>query len=160
MTRAQWQQNPKQVNDASNSYDVRKTIQQTQTGLTWNKPINDQQELYMMVYAGQREVVQYQSIPKAPQLNPRHAGGVIDFSRDYYGTDIRWTSKDLLPNTRFSAGLAFDYMDEDRKGYENFDANGRFGVKGALRRDENNTLWNLDPYVQASWNFLPAWTVD
>ncbi len=160
LTRAQWQQNPKQVNDASNSYDVRKTIQQTQTGLTWNKPINDQQELYMMVYAGQREVVQYQSIPKAPQLNPRHAGGVIDFSRDYYGTDIRWTSKDLLPNTRFSAGLAFDYMDEDRKGYENFDANGRFGVKGALRRDENNTLWNLDPYVQASWNFLPAWTVD
>ena len=76
------------------------------------------------------------------------------------GTDIRWTGKDLLPNTRLTVGLAFDYMDEDRKGYENFDANGNFGKKGNIRRNENNTLWNLDPYVQASWNFLPNWTLD
>ncbi len=47
---------------------------------------------------------------------------MIDFSRDYYGTDLRWTGKDLLPNTRFTAGFAFDAMDEDRQGYENFDS--------------------------------------
>ncbi|WP_180105791.1 MULTISPECIES: TonB-dependent receptor [unclassified Acinetobacter] len=160
LNREQLRQNPKQVNDANNTYDVRKEISQTQTGLTWKKPLNDQHELNAMVYMGQRDVVQYQSIPKNPQNNARHAGGVIDFSRDYYGTDIRWTGKDLLPNTRFTAGLAFDYMDEDRKGYENFDANGNFGKKGNIRRNENNTLWNLDPYVQASWNFLPNWTLD
>jgi len=171
-------QNPKQVNDAQNIYDVRKEIDQTQTGLTWKKPINDQHELYAMVYMGQRNVTQYQSIPKGDispnlgvnnvghpksstaQMNPRHAGGVIDFSRDYYGTDIRWTGKDLLPNTRLTAGFAFDYMDEDRQGYENFDSNGKYGVKGNLRRDEKNSLWNLDPYVQASWQFLPAWRLD
>ena len=160
LNREQLRQNPKQVNDANNTYDVRKEISQTQTGLTWKKPLNDQHELNAMVYMGQRDVVQYQSIPKNPQNNARHAGGVIDFSRDYYGTDIRWTGKDLLPNTRFTAGLAFDYMDEDRKGYENFDANGNFGKKGNIRRNENNTLWNIDPYVQASWNFLPNWTLD
>jgi len=174
LTRTQWEENPKQVNDALNEYDVRKEINQTQTGITWSKPINDQHELYTMAYAGHREVTQYQSIPKcayiddantlcrpnSAQLNPRHAGGVIDFSRDYYGTDLRWTGKDLLPNTRLTAGLAFDYMDEDRQGYENFDANNRYGVKGNLRRDENNTLWNLDPYLQASWDFLPNWTLD
>lgn len=160
LNREQLRQNPKQVNDANNTYDVRKEISQTQTGLTWKKPLNDQHELNAMVYMGQRDVVQYQSIPKNPQNNARHAGGVIDFSRDYYGTDIRWTGKDLLPNTRLTAGLAFDYMDEDRKGYENFDANGNFGKKGNIRRNENNTLWNLDPYVQASWNFLPNWTLD
>ena len=160
LNREQLRQNPKQVNDANNTYDVRKEISQTQTGLTWKKPLNDQHELNAMVYMGQRDVVQYQSIPNNPQNNARHAGGVIDFSRDYYGTDIRWTGKDLLPNTRFTAGLAFDYMDEDRKGYENFDANGNFGKKGNIRRNENNTLWNLDPYVQASWNFLPNWTLD
>jgi iron complex outermembrane receptor protein len=131
-----------------------------------------------MAYAGQREVTQYQSIPKGiispnlgldaqgnpkpstAQMSPRHAGGVIDFSRDYYGTDLRWTGKDLLPNTRLTAGLALDYMDEDRQGYENFNSSGQFGVKDNLRRDEKNTLWNLDPYLQASWNFLPNWTLD
>lgn len=160
LTHQQWQANPKQVNDANNIYDVRKEINQTQTGLTWSKPINDQHELYAMAYLGHREVTQYQSIPSAAQINPRHAGGVIDFSRDYYGTDIRWTGKNLLPNTRVTAGLAFDYMDEDRQGYENFDANGQFGVKGKLRRDEQNFLWNLDPYLQAAWDFLPNWTLD
>lgn len=160
LTRAQWQENSKQQVPFLKQFDVRKDITQTQTGLTWSKPLNDQNELYAMAYAGQRDVVQYQSIPSSTQANLRHAGGVIDFSRDYYGTDLRWTGKELLPNTRFTAGLAFDSMDEDRKGYENFDAGGNYGVKGNLRRDENNTLWNLDPYLQASWNFLPAWTLD
>lgn len=160
LNRQQWKDNPKQVNDAKNIYDVRKEISQTQTGLTWLKPINDQHELYGMVYAGHREVTQYQSIPKTTQANPRQAGGVIDFSRNFYGTDLRWTGKDLLPNTRFTAGLALDFMDEDRQGYENFDSDDKYGVKGNLRRDENNTLWNLDPYLQAAWQFLPTWRLD
>ena len=160
LNRSQWQANPKQVNDSQNIYDVRKSIDQTQTGLTWTKPLNDQNELYAMFYLGNRQVVQYQSIPSSAQKNPRHAGGVIDFDRDYYGADLRWTGKDLLPNTTFIAGLAFDQMREDRQGYENFDSSGRYGVKGVLRRDEINTLWNLDPYIQASWQFLPQWHLD
>lgn len=160
LNRAQWQANPKQVNDSQNIYDVRKEIEQTQTGLTWNKPLNDQQELYGMIYFGNRQIVQYQSIPSSAQKNPRHAGGVIDFDRDYYGVDFRWTGKELLPNTTFIAGLAFDHMREDRQGYENFDATGRYGLKGELRRDEINTLWNLDPYIQASWQFLPQRHLD
>ncbi|MGR3978569.1 TonB-dependent receptor [Acinetobacter sp. 1207_04] len=160
LSRAQWKADPKQVNDAKNQYDVRKEINQTQTGLNWLKPLNDRHEIYSMIYAGHREVTQYQSIPKAAQNNARHAGGVIDFERDFYGVDLRWTGKDLLPNTRVSAGLAYDAMNEDRQGYENFDANNNFGVKGNLRRDEKNTLWNLDPYLQASWSFLPTWSID
>lgn len=169
----QWKANPKQVNDSKNTYNVRKEIEQTQTGLTWTKPLNDQQELYSMFYLGNRQVVQYQSIPKcginkvtgecipnSSQLNPRHAGGVIDFDRDYYGADFRWTGKEVLPNTTLVAGVALDRMVEDQKGYENYDDTGRYGVKGDLRRNENNTLWNLDPYVQASWQFLPTWHLD
>ncbi|MFN4093105.1 MAG: TonB-dependent receptor domain-containing protein [Acinetobacter johnsonii] len=160
LSREQWKTNPKQVNDRTNTYNVRKEIEQTQTGLTWTKPLNDQQELYSMFYLGNRQVVQYQSIPKGPQANARHAGGVIDFDRDYYGADFRWTGKALLPNTTLVAGVALDRMVEDRKGYENYDETGRYGVKGDLRRNENNTLWNLDPYVQASWQFLPTWHLD
>ncbi|MEG2884225.1 MAG: TonB-dependent receptor, partial [Acinetobacter sp.] len=163
LNRTQWQQNPRQVNDVNNVYNVRKDIEQTQTGVTWSKPINDQHELYAMAYFGNRQVTQYQSIPQSAQVNPNHAGGVIDFERNYYGADFRWTGKELLPNTTFSAGLAVDTMDEDRKGYENFNlVNGKpsYGLKGALRRDENNTLWNVDPYLQASWQFLPTWRLD
>ncbi|MDN5556319.1 MAG: TonB-dependent receptor [Acinetobacter sp.] len=160
LSREQWKANPKQVNDSNNTYNVRKEIEQTQTGLTWTKPLNDQQELYSMLYLGNRQVVQYQSIPKGPQANARHAGGVIDFDRDYYGADFRWTGKEVLPNTTFVAGVALDRMVEDRKGYNNYNHAGTLGVKGDLRRNENNTLWNLDPYVQASWQFLPTWHLD
>ncbi|ENW02730.1 TonB-dependent receptor [Acinetobacter beijerinckii] len=163
LNRTQWQQNPRQVNDVNNIYNVRKDIEQTQTGVTWSKPINDQNELYAMAYFGNRQVTQYQSIPQSAQNNPNHAGGVIDFERNYYGADFRWTGKELIPNTTFSAGVAVDSMDEDRKGYENFNlVNGKpfYGVKGTLRRDEDNSLWNVDPYVQASWQFLPSWRLD
>ncbi|MCV2442559.1 TonB-dependent receptor [Acinetobacter bereziniae] len=164
LTRDKWKQNPKQVTDNKNEFNVRKDINQTQTGVNWTKPINDQNEIYSMVYLGHREVTQYQSIRDIAQMNPRHAGGVIDFSRDFYGADLRWTGKELLPNTRISLGLAYDAMNEDRQGYENYilDNNKKphYGIKGNLRRDERNTLWNLDPYLQVSWQFLPTVRLD
>ncbi|MCH4243963.1 TonB-dependent receptor [Acinetobacter gerneri] len=167
LTRSDWQANPKQVVKNVLDYNARKEIEQIQTGVTWDKPLDDQNDLYAMAYMGQRSVTQYQSIPKISQVTnpltektkPYQAGGVIDFDRQYYGADLRWTGKDLLPNTKLSAGLALDAMTEDRKGFNNF-AGDTLGIKGATRRDEDNTLWNIDPYVQASWNFLPTWTLD
>ncbi|MGT2551628.1 TonB-dependent receptor family protein [Acinetobacter geminorum] len=164
LTHDQWNANPKQQVPFLKQFNVRKDIEQTQTGVTWSKPINDKNELYAMAYLGNRQVTQYQSIPKSTQdASINHAGGVIDFERDYYGADFRWTGKELLPNTTVSVGVALDTMDEDRKGFENFNlVNGQpsYGVKGNLRRDEDNTLWNIDPYLQASWQFLPTWRLD
>ncbi|MFV7479537.1 TonB-dependent receptor domain-containing protein [Acinetobacter junii] len=163
LTRADWEKNPKQVAKNVLDYNARKTIDQTQTGLTWSKPLNDQNELYAMTYIGQRQVTQYQSIRDTVQKNPNtpyQAGGVIDFKRDYYGADFRWTGKDLLPYTQFSAGVAIDAMNEDRQGYQNFNDAGDKGIKGAVRRDERNTLWNVDPYLQASWSFLQTMRLD
>ena len=170
LTREQWRANPKQVAANVLLYNARKEIEQFQTGLTWNKPINDQHEFYGMAYWGQREVTQYQSIPKCrfennicvpdtSQLAAKHPGGVIDFDRQFYGTDLRWTGKDILPNIKLIAGVAVDVMTDDRKGYQNF-VGDVLGIKGELRRDEDNTLWNADPYLQASYNFAPDWTLD
>ncbi|MDQ9037071.1 TonB-dependent receptor [Acinetobacter seifertii] len=164
LTHDQWNANPKQQVPFLKQFNVRKDIEQTQTGVTWSKPINDKNELYAMAYLGNRQVTQYQSIPKSTQdASINHAGGVIDFDRNYYGADFRWAGKELLPNTTVSVGVALDAMDEDRKGYENFNlVNGQpsYGFKGKLRRDEDNTLWNIDPYLQASWQFLPTWRLD
>ncbi|MCG4607387.1 hypothetical protein L0O74_13760, partial [Bifidobacterium longum] len=76
-------QNPKQVVGNVTKYNARKEINQTQMGLNWSKPINDQHELYGMVYVGQRSVTQYQSTPSTSQINnpsieigkPYQAGG-------------------------------------------------------------------------------------
>lgn len=164
LTRDQWNANPKQQVPFLKQFNVRKDIEQTQTGVTWSKPINDKNELYAMAYLGNRQVTQYQSIPKSTQdASINHAGGVIDFERDYYGADFRWTGKELLANTTVSVGVALDAMDEDRKGFENYNLvndQPSYGVKGNLRRDEDNTLWNIDPYLQASWQFLPTWRLD
>ncbi|RJO07187.1 TonB-dependent receptor [Acinetobacter baumannii] len=164
LTHDQWNANPKQQVPFLKQFNVRKDIEQTQTGVTWSKPINDKNELYAMAYLGNRQVTQYQSIPKSTQeASINHAGGVIDFERNYYGADFRWTGKELLPNTTLSVGVALDAIDEDRKGFENFNlVNGQpsYGVKGNLRRDEDNTLWNIDPYLQASWQFLSTWRLD
>jgi len=172
LTRDQWRENPKQVAANVLLYNARKEIEQVQTGLTWNKPINELNEIYAMVYAGQRSVTQYQSTPKCAyvkdtdvcipntiQLGKKHAGGVIDFDRNFYGADIRWMGKEVIHNLKLIAGVAIDGMTEDRKGYQNFVGN-TLGVKGELRRNEDNTLWNADPYIQASYNFAPDWTLD
>ncbi|OTG90494.1 TonB-dependent receptor family protein [Acinetobacter sp. ANC 3813] len=159
LTRDQWKENPKQVAGNVLLYNARKEIEQLQTGLTWNKPLNDQHEIYAMAYAGQRSVTQYQSIPKTAQGGANHAGGVIDFDRNFYGTDLRWTGKELMPNLKLIAGVAIDAMTEERRGYENF-AGTVLGVKGDLRRNEDNTLWNIDPYAQASYALTDAVNVD
>ncbi|MBI1451262.1 MULTISPECIES: TonB-dependent receptor family protein [Acinetobacter] len=159
LTREQWKANPKQVAGNVSLYNARKEIEQLQTGLTWNKPLNDQHEIYAMAYAGQRSVTQYQSIPQTAQGGANHAGGVIDFDRNFYGTDVRWTGKELLPNLKLIAGVAIDAMTEERRGYENF-AGSVLGVKGNLRRNEDNTLWNIDPYAQASYAINDVVNVD
>ncbi|GAB3041285.1 TonB-dependent receptor [Acinetobacter apis] len=169
LTRAAWQTDPKQAVDASYKYNTRKELEQVQTGLTWLKRIDDQQTLYVMGYVGYRGVTQYQSIPNTTQrANESNTGGIISFDRAYYGMDLRWTGTDLLPSTDISLGVALDGMHDSRRGFENFlrtSANTAatdydFGVQGNKRRDEDNTLWNIDPYLQASWQILPDWRLD
>lgn len=59
LTRSDWQANPKQVVKNVLDYNARKEIEQIQTGVTWDKPLDDQNDLYAMAYMGQRSVTQY-----------------------------------------------------------------------------------------------------
>lgn len=142
-------------------YDTRKTVLQSQAGLLYEHPLDARQQLRVMLYAGTRETVQFQSIPPSAQQNPLHAGGVIDLSRDYAGVDLRWRGR--FDPVELVAGLAHDRMDEKRRGYENYlgpVATPQLGVRGRLRRDERNEVSNLDPYAQATWHINPQWTLE
>lgn len=146
-------------------YDTRKTVDQTQAGLTYERRIDASQTLRLMLYTGERKTTQFQAIPPSAQLNPLQSGGVIGLARDYGGIDLRWSAKLQLADRPLDivAGLAYDSLHEWRMGYENYI--GRvttpiLGVQGRLRRNERNTVWNLDPYAQATWQFAERWTLE
>lgn len=146
-------------------YDTRKSVSQSQVGLLYEYRIDARQQLRLMTYAGERRTVQFQSIPPTAQLNPLSAGGVIDLQRRYQGLDLRWRGEFALAARPLElvAGLGYDDLREWRTGYENF-LGAAFapvlGVRGRLRRNERNTVQNLDPYAQATWHFAPDWTLE
>lgn len=161
----QWRENPRQVVSNVTLYNTRKSVDQTQGGLHYQRQMGENDDLSVMMYAGIRETTQYQSIPASVQSNPQHPGGVIDLTRHYQGIDTRWTHRDTLlavPVT-LTGGLDYETMTERRKGFENFTAfNGAtdYGVQGNLRRNERNLMWNLDPYLQTAWQLTDSWSLD
>ncbi|WP_218569558.1 MULTISPECIES: TonB-dependent receptor [Gammaproteobacteria] len=166
LTRSQYEADPRQATPQAEQYNTRKTVRQSQGGLVYERQVDANNDLRAMVYYGERDTVQYQSIPVATQRNPQHAGGVIDLQREYGGIDLRWTSRLSLAGQPLTliGGVSYDSLSERRRGYENFTGSASspsaVGVRGRLRRDETNDVFNLDPYVQASWEFAPGWTLD
>lgn len=163
LTADEWRDNPRQ-SPRGDQYNTRKDTRQTQGGLRYERQLSAQDDLSVMMYAGERETTQYQSIPRAPQLKPSHAGGVIDLTRHYQGIDTRLTHRgELLVPVTLTAGLDYENMSERRKGYENFVmVNGapQYGEQGALRRNERNLMWNVDPYLQTQWQLTDKLSLD
>lgn len=163
LTADEWHDNPRQ-SPRGDQYNTRKNTRQTQAGLRYERQLSAQDDLSVMMYAGERETTQFQSIPRAPQLKPSHAGGVIDLTRHYQGIDTRLTHRgELLVPVTLTAGLDYENMSERRKGYENFVmVNGapQYGEQGALRRNERNLMWNVDPYLQTQWQLTDKLSLD
>lgn len=136
-------------------YNTRKSIDHTQVGATWEQRFG-QDRLRVTAYGGNREVIQYQSFSRGFQAPPTHSGGVVNFDRDFYGTDLSWMHVSQLAGGKLSTTFGVEYgrSTDGRQGYENF-VGAQFGVKGALRRDERDKVSNLDPYVQAEWQSGP-----
>ncbi|WP_220990270.1 TonB-dependent receptor PqqU [Klebsiella pneumoniae] len=163
LTADEWRDNPRQ-SPRGDQYNTRKNTRQTQAGLRYERQLSAQDDLSVMMYAGERETTQFQSIPRAPQLKPSHAGGVIDLTRHYQGIDTRLTHRgELLVPVTLTAGLDYENMSERRKGYENFVmVNGapQYGEQGALRRNERNLMWNVDHYLQTQWQLTDKLSLD
>ena len=161
LTRAQFEADPRSVDPAANNFNTRKTVDQLQGGLVYERRINANHSLRALVYSGKRETRQFQAIPTGPQNNPLHPGGVISLDRNYSGTDLRWTVKGVLGEVPASlvAGLAYDKLAEHRVGYQNF-VGTTLGVQGARRRDENNDVSNFDQYLQAALQLTPAFSLN
>ncbi|WP_375546625.1 TonB-dependent receptor PqqU [Erwinia pyrifoliae] len=164
LTAEEYQANPRQ-SPRGDAFNTRKSLDQTQFGLRYQREFSDSDRLTLTTWHGERHTTQYQSIPLAPQRNPAYPGGVILLERKYQGIDTRWQHDGQLgavPVT-LNGGVDYETMTERRQGFQNYNLVGgvpAFGEKGAQRRNEKNTLWNLDPYLQTRWRLTPKWTLD
>jgi iron complex outermembrane receptor protein len=160
LTRAQLAADPRQAAPAAVQYNTRKSIRQDQLGLTYEQAFDPDDQLRIAGYFGRRDILQYQSIPAATQRNPLQPGGVVAPDTNYGGLDLRWTHAGQLlgRDTQFVLGGGGDAQWQRRLGYQNF-AGSTLGVTGALRRDENDDVDNLDAYAQWYWYVAEHWSL-
>ncbi len=160
LTPDQYRQNPRQSSAAAILYNTRKSVSQQQGGLIYEEGLGAHQTLRLMGYAGQRDVEQFLSVPAAAQASPLSQGGVIALDNGYGGIDARWTWSGELAHWPFElvAGINYDNQNQHRTAYENFIGD-TLGVKGRLRRDEDDRVYNVDQFAQATWRVGERWTL-
>lgn len=160
LTWNQYLADPRQAAPSALLYDTRKSVHQTQGGAVYTQDIGEHQELRALVSYGQRGVQQFLSVPAGAQVNPLNSGGVVDLDGEYGGSDLRWTWRGELAGRPldFAAGLAWDREDQHRRGYENFIGE-TLGIVGALRRDEQDDVYDFDQYAQGMWRFADDWSL-
>ena len=156
LTRAAWEENPRQAAAAATLQDARKTVAQQQIGGVLEHRLSEATALTARLYFGTRELDNALSIPLGPQQAPTSSGGIVAFTRGYsgLGAQLAHTVKfDAGRALRLVGGLELDRVNEARQGYINDG-----GVQGALKRDEDNTVENDDLFVQAAFDWNTAFT--
>lgn len=160
LTYAQFQADPRQAQAVAEQYGTRKTVHQTQAGAVYDQAIDARQSVRVLAYYGQRNVQQFLSVPPAAQARPTSGGGVIDLHNSYGGTDARWSWRGEAAGRPFdlTAGISYDVQNQHRYGYNNY-VGDVVGIQGALRRDENDDVYNFDQYLQAGWRVSERWSL-
>ena len=147
---ADFNANPRQAIANATTFNTRRSLSNTQGGLTWEHRLAPDEQLRATVYVGQRENEQFQAIPTATQAGARHSGGVAAIDREFGGTNLRWMRRQGTVN--WTVGADYERMVDDRKGYLNNN-----GVRGSLKRDEENTVEATGLYAQFEWAMHPDW---
>ena len=160
LTAAQLKENRTQVTKGTSDFNTRVSKSQQQVGATLEHRFTADDTARFLAYYGQRDNEQYQSVTVGAQNAPSSGGGVAVINRSFGGVDARWMHKGDVANKpfNFTVGVNYDLMSDDRTGYENFIGT-QLGVKGKLRRDENNKATSFDEYAQASIDVMPRWSV-
>jgi iron complex outermembrane receptor protein len=137
LDQTQLEQDRDQAGTNAEAQNTRKSIENSQVGAVLEQQVTEQDSIRLLVYSGQRTVQQFLAITLR---------GVIDLNREFGGLDGRWSrrmSAGAMPLT-LTAGLNYDRMEEARKAFDN-----NSGNIGALVRDENNTVFSFDQFLQA-----------
>ena len=158
LTRAQLAADPRQAGVGALQFNTRKSLDQEQLGAIYDDTLSAHDDWSTTLYTGHRATTQFQAIPVSTQNAPLSPGGVIDLNRAYWGIDSHVTDVRELAGAplQLVGGVAYDDLEEARKGYLNFEGTD-LGVEGALRRDEANHVFDFDQYLQAQWDPADRW---
>ena len=142
LTRAQVEQNPRQVVATALTFNTRKTVYHDQLGGTYTHRLQGGASLRATAYYGERWQEQFLAIA---------ANGVTNIDRGFGGGALRYSGS-AADRVRLSFGAEYDFMHDRRKGYTNLG-----GVQGALSRNEDNEAWSTGLYAQAEWRIAERW---
>ncbi|HQR50780.1 MAG TPA: TonB-dependent receptor, partial [Methylophilaceae bacterium] len=188
LNKDQWEQDPKQAGIGAENFNTRVIRRHTQVGAKLEHDFDADNTIHLMAYGGNRFNEQFQAVganPSGtgitsaflknlpPNANNQTAGGGAQIQRNFGGTDLHYTHKGLLAGNpySFTVGANYDTQTDDRTGFDNFLAipgtgNNRIcgvgvvcGVKGILRRDEDNKVWDFDQYAQGEWSPHERWNL-
>lgn len=156
LTRTQWEVDPRGTDPAASMFDTRKSIENHQIGVRWQREYAPGREFFIGGYGIQRDVVQFLALPGGAQVPASNSGGVIDLGRRSSGVDAghRWSGA----RGAVAIGIEAGDLDETRRGYENF-VGDALGVRGRLRRDEDNRVRNREAYLIGDWHPADRWTL-
>ena len=156
LTRAQYEQDPRQATVQALTFNTRKSVAQDQIGATLTQALGATARLKATLWGGQRDVEQYLAIPLATQGAATHSGGVVNLDRAYGGAALRFSTEAELAGRplRFAAGIEREAMAERRRGFINNN-----GDAGALKRDEDDAVKSTDVYAQAEWRLTDRWAL-
>jgi iron complex outermembrane receptor protein len=156
LTRAQWEENPRQTPAIALQQNPRKTVRQEQAGSVLEHRFDADTTLNARVYFGERKLDNALAIPLAAQLPATSSGGIVSFERKYSGANLQLARRLDFGNgvsARILGGIDYDRMREDRQGYLNVN-----GERGALKRDEDNRVANTDALLQATLDLGEHWS--
>ncbi len=130
----------------------------TQFGFNLEKKIDSNNFFNVIVYAGQRENLQFLSVPDftlpaADQFKPGRASSI---SRNFSGTELKWTNNGNFFDKPYTltAGMNLGTMRDAR-----LDQPASSGsVTGASpTRNETQTALNFDQFAQGKWSATEKW---
>jgi iron complex outermembrane receptor protein len=150
LTRAQWEADPRQADPAATKFNTRKSVDQNQIGATVEQRLSADADLRVTGYGGTREVTQYLALAGS---GPTSSGGVTDLGNGFGGIDGRVAMRFSLADRpgAVTIGANYESQRQQRRGYVNNN-----GTMGDLRRDEIDTVYNTDGYLQVEYAPLDA----
>ena len=143
---------PKAVPTSAILANTRVSRTNTQAGINLEQVVNENNTINLIAYAGKRDNLQYLSL-----ASNSTSGRASSISRDFWGTELRWSNKGELLSRPYSitSGLTYGRMEDNRK-----DIAATAGVMldesslTNVNRRENNIAFNFDQYLQGQLGLL------
>lgn len=140
LTAAQLQSYARGAGTGALGFDTRKSVEQTQGGLTLTHRLGAQDTLTLVPYYGERHTIQYLATG---------ANGVIDLKRNYFGLNTQWLHLGELGGMPYKVvtGLEGNENDDSRLTFTNTGGN-----RGAVASQNYSMLARArDGFVQAEF---------